>query len=214
MKQFKPTWLYIKQHNSTGLKYFGKTISADPLKYQGSGVVWTRHLKKHGNNVSTLWCHLFFDQQSLTEYAINFSKENNIVESSIWANLKIEDGLMGGSYGEVSRETRLKLSENSKKHKHTKETKEKLRLARLSQKDPRIGKKHTEETKKKIRQKRALQIITPESCQKRAEKMKGKIFSDERNLKISNALKGKPKSEEHKIKLSAAAKARRAGRIS
>lgn len=210
MKQFKPTWLYIKQHNGTGLKYFGKTVSVDPLKYQGSGIVWTRHLKKYGNDVSTLWCHLFFNQQSLTEYAIDFSTKNNIVESPTWANLKIEDGLMGGSYGEVSKETRLKISENSKKHRHTKETKEKLRAARLSQKDPRVGKKHTEETKEKIRQKRELQIITPESRRKQAEKMKGKTYSADRNLKISNALKGVPKSEEHKMKLSAAAKKWRA----
>ena len=27
--EFKPTWLYIKQHNTTGLKYFGKTTK-DP----------------------------------------------------------------------------------------------------------------------------------------------------------------------------------------
>ena len=25
MKQFKPTYLYVKTHNVTGLKYFGKT---------------------------------------------------------------------------------------------------------------------------------------------------------------------------------------------
>lgn len=34
---FVPPWLYIKQHNQTGLKYFGKTIRKDPKKYKGSG---------------------------------------------------------------------------------------------------------------------------------------------------------------------------------
>jgi hypothetical protein len=92
---FKPTYLYIKQHNDTGLKYFGKTTS-NPEKYKGSGLYWTAHLKSHGNNVSTIWYERFNDKESLTEYAIAFSKENNIVESTEWANLKPENGLDGG----------------------------------------------------------------------------------------------------------------------
>jgi hypothetical protein len=48
---FKPTWLYIKQHNLTKLKYFGKTINKDPVKYKGSGKHWTRHINKYGNDV-------------------------------------------------------------------------------------------------------------------------------------------------------------------
>lgn len=44
--------LYIKTHNITGLKYFGKTIK-NPLKYKGSGKYWKRHLAIHGNDVTT-----------------------------------------------------------------------------------------------------------------------------------------------------------------
>jgi len=95
MNIYKPTWLYIKQHNITGLKYFGKTTVSDPIKYKGSGIYWLRHLKKHGNNVSTIWSQLFTDQQELIEYALNFSKKNMIVESKNWANLKEENGLDG-----------------------------------------------------------------------------------------------------------------------
>jgi len=36
MQEFKPVWLYIKEHNVTKLKYFGKTTTADPIKYKGS----------------------------------------------------------------------------------------------------------------------------------------------------------------------------------
>lgn len=32
MTEFLPTYLYIKTHNQTGLKYFGKTTK-DPFKY-------------------------------------------------------------------------------------------------------------------------------------------------------------------------------------
>jgi hypothetical protein len=44
MKLFKPTTLYVKTHNITGLKYFGKTTN-DPFKYKGSGKYWLDHLK-------------------------------------------------------------------------------------------------------------------------------------------------------------------------
>jgi hypothetical protein len=93
---FKPTYLYIKQHTITGLKYFGKTIGKNPVKYLGSGTYWNRHLAKHGKTVVTLWYKLYTDKNELIEYALNFSKENNIVESVEWANLKPEDGLRGG----------------------------------------------------------------------------------------------------------------------
>ena len=93
---FQPTWLYIKQHNQTGLKYFGKT-TGNPLKYKGSGVHWIRHIKKHGNDVTTIWCQLFTEKELLVEYALTFSNENNIVESKEWANLIPESGLDGGA---------------------------------------------------------------------------------------------------------------------
>jgi len=93
MKEFCSTYLYIKQHNITGLKYFGKTINSNPIKYKGSGKWWTRHLQKYGNNVSTIWFQLFENQSELVTFATTFSKENNIVESNSWANPKPEDGL-------------------------------------------------------------------------------------------------------------------------
>lgn len=102
MKKFTPTWLIIKQHNITGLKYFCKTINKDPIKYKGSGTVWRRHLKIHGCNISTLWCQLFLSKEELQYYAINFSIENDIVNAKdsqgnkIWANLIIENGIDGG----------------------------------------------------------------------------------------------------------------------
>lgn len=111
MKEFCPTYLYIKQHNITGLKYFGKTINSNPIKYKGSGKWWTRHLQKYGNNVSTIWFQLFENQSELVTFATNFSKENNIVESNSWANLKPEDGLWGGGVKGI------KLKPRTEEHK-------------------------------------------------------------------------------------------------
>jgi hypothetical protein len=99
MKNITSTTLYVKQHNKTGLKYFGKTIQRDPEKYKGSGLYWEEHLKIHGNDISTVWTKTFDDKQQLTEFAIKFSEENNIVNSDEWANLKPENGLDGATPG-------------------------------------------------------------------------------------------------------------------
>lgn len=87
---FKPTYLYVKRHNVTGLQYFGKTTSVDPYKYKGSGVQWTRHLKVHGNDVTTTIIGLFDDEVKCFNAAVDFSIKHDIVKSKEWANLKLE----------------------------------------------------------------------------------------------------------------------------
>jgi len=105
MSIYQPTWLYVKQHNQTGLKYFGKTVS-DPFKYLGSGKYWRRHLEVHGADVSTIWAELYHDREVLVEFALRFSAENNIVLSDEWANLKPENGTDGGAmFGHIVKET-------------------------------------------------------------------------------------------------------------
>ena len=95
-----PTVLYIKQHSVTGLKYFGKTTQ-DPLKYKGSGKHWKLHIKKHGPEyVVNLWVsEPYTDADAITEFALTFSKDHNIVESKDWANQKPENGLDGALTG-------------------------------------------------------------------------------------------------------------------
>ena len=92
-----PTVLYIKQHSITKKKYFGKTTQ-DILKYNGSGKRWSRHIKKHGKeHVITLWVsEPYTDSITISEFALAFSRDNNIVESELWANMKPENGLDGG----------------------------------------------------------------------------------------------------------------------
>ena len=92
---FKPTYLYVKTHNITGLKYFGKTILDDVSKYKGSGVYWLRHIKKHGYDVTTEIFGYFEDEIICKIAAIQFSIDNDIVKSKKWANLK-EERLDGG----------------------------------------------------------------------------------------------------------------------
>jgi hypothetical protein len=63
MKKFYSTYLYIKTHNITGLKYFGKTTKKDPYSYIGSGEYWLSHLKIHGKNISTEIIGFFEDKE-------------------------------------------------------------------------------------------------------------------------------------------------------
>ncbi len=95
----KPTRLYIKQCPHCGLKYFGKTIVKDIENYSGSGLRWTRHLKKHGVEPVHLWNSDWYYDESITRFATKFSVINKIVESQDWANLAIENGIQGGDLG-------------------------------------------------------------------------------------------------------------------
>jgi hypothetical protein len=110
------THLYIKIHTKTGLKYFGKT-NRDPYSYYGSGKKWRYHINYHGKEyIKTLKVWSFEDLNECSNFAIKFSVKNNIVESQTWANLTIEDGLMGGKMHDWNNESR-KLISISRKNK-------------------------------------------------------------------------------------------------
>jgi hypothetical protein len=133
----KPTHLYIKQHKITKLKYFGKTTK-DPNKYLGSGKHWIRHIKKHGLEIDTIWHQLFTDEKEMIEYALKFSKDNNIVESPEWANLKEENGLDGGFDKGWWSEEQIEHFRKKAKERWANGfyDKEKLRLSRIGFKQP------------------------------------------------------------------------------
>lgn len=143
-------YLYIKQHSITGLKYFGKTVSKNPFKYNGSGKYWVRHITKHDKKyVKTIEIWGFDNQDLCTEFALKFSKENNIVESEQWANLKIEDGFQGGSdKGSMSEEgkTNISLANSGRKNPHlsnlnkSREGKKPNRRSYVGQGNPNYGK--------------------------------------------------------------------------
>ena len=115
---FQPTALYVKTHNVTGLKYFGKTTRLQKIhSYKGSGVHWVRHLKKHGPIYTTELLGIWQNQESLTKFSRKFSDENNIVKSLSWANMVLEEGLQGASNGETNvskrADVQAKMSINS-----------------------------------------------------------------------------------------------------
>lgn len=187
--------LYIKQHNVTGLKYFGRTYQ-NPFKYKGSGKHWKAHLKIHGNDVSTSHIWSFNDVQAAQKFAMAFSIENNIVDDSSWANL-IAENITGAVPG----------------RKVHPDTIEKIRAAN-------IGKKLSPEHIQKLRDrpgipwtaekraKMAARVLDPERYRKQGEARRGIPRSDETKARVSASKKGVKFSEEHKRKLSEAAKIR------
>jgi len=209
---FKPTWLYLKQHNLTGLLYFGKTIK-DPFAYPGSGIHWTSHLKKHGDNVTTIWTKLFTDKEELSHYALQYSHNNNIVESAAYANLMLENGLTGGDTG-ISQQGREQLRIKSSLHKHSLKTIQKIKEARARQKPTMLGKTHSEETKQKIRQYNLnkprtsplvkIKNLKPHNHSGELNPMFGKTHSIDTKEKISASLKGRVMSGEWKEKAATA----------
>ena len=160
-------YLYVKQHSKTKLKYFGKTVR-DPYSYNGSGLKWLRHIKKHGKEfVETLEEWAFSNQEECTEFALNYSKSSNIIESKEWANLKDEDGLMGWGIGNkhrlgkpLSEETKRRISQSHIGLNYLKGRKQTpVHVARRVDSRIKSGRhQHTEETKGKISEARGEAI--------------------------------------------------------
>jgi hypothetical protein len=163
-----PIYLYVKTHLKTGLKYLGKTTKSDPHLYPGSGRRWKLHLKKHGYDYDTEILKECQTEEELKFWGIYYSRLWNVVDDPRWANLTEETGTGG------------RTVEN---FKHSEETKERIRQAR-------IGKKLSLESKKKISDLRA-----GVSWGRHAEETKEKIQKSQ---------KGKRLTDEHKANLKAA----------
>lgn len=97
--------LYIAKHNQVNIKYFGKTTKYHTVEelqkyYHGSGVRWNSLLEVYGDDV-TMTIYGTYDISEVEEIALKFSNDNNIVESTEWTNLMVENGLSGGGcFGE------------------------------------------------------------------------------------------------------------------
>lgn len=154
--------LYIKTHNKTGLKYFGKTVQEGSRfnNYRGGGMYWKRHIEKHGYDVTTEIFGVFdIGDPKLVEVALQFSEENDIVNSKKWANLMFENGMDGGSKpGKITSE----------------ETKSKQSITHMGDKNPMFNREFSEEHKKKI-----------------GDGSRGRTWSEESKKKASVAKKGK-----------------------
>lgn len=171
-------YLYVKTHNKTGLKYLGQTSLSDPHKYQGSGKRWRVHIKKHGYDVTTDIIFETEDKEELKEQGIYYSNLWNVVESTEWANLMIEQGDGGDTSASPAYQEYLMNREPI-----------------IGEKNPFWGKTHTEETKALLAEKASEQwkgvFKSEEHKRKIAEANTGKVFTEERKKNISLACKGR-----------------------
>lgn len=162
IKDFKPTFLIIKQHSLTKLLYLHKTIQTNnPEKYLGSGSYWTKHINKHGReHVETLWYCLYTNPADLVEAAINMSILYDIVNSGLWANQMIEHGLGGATKGikrpQYWRDNISKTLTGRKQGPNSLEHNKKISESNK-------GKKASDDTRAKIKAKRASQIMKPKT---------------------------------------------------
>jgi hypothetical protein len=152
------TYLYIKQHAITGLKYLGKTVK-DPYKYNGSGTVWQRHIKKHGKeHIITTWVSKPYehDDPKLHNHALRLSRVFQVDISPRWANLIPENGI-GGFPTAVDASTFYeRRSVEMTGRKHNPETIEKLKAAQTPERrqhhsNALSGRKHKPETIEKLK---------------------------------------------------------------
>ena len=204
---FQRTYIYVKEHNETGLKYFGKTCKEDYHKYRGSGLHWTHHIKKHGYNVSTNLLGIFDNKEECIIYCLSFSKINNIVKCKKWANLIEENGCDGGVFGSTrSEETKQKMSHIQRGKKRSDETKHKMSISKFNMSAEtkqqisraHLGKKLSEETKHKM----SISKLNMSDETKHKMSISKLNMSDETKQKMSISRIGKKHSEETKQKIS------------
>lgn len=159
-------YLYVKTHNKTHLKYFGKTISSDYHSYKGSGKYWNIHCRKHGYDYTTELIAMYDNSchDEAKKFALDFSNKNNISKSKEWANLKEE--CLDGGFDHVNNENKKYYMEKARitnQNKSAEETKLiNKKKARKGEKNgmfgadrkgvnnPRYGAEVTQETRNKI----------------------------------------------------------------
>lgn len=180
----KPVHLYVKTHNVTGLKYFGRTIK-DPFKYKDSGLYWRRHIEKYGNDVTTEVVGTFIHEDELHSFAEKFSRDNDIVDSPLWANLITETGYAGIQGWSPDLERRSKMSENSKAMWSDPEFKAKMAISQ--------SKSWTAERKKNFTENLHKRWADPAARKARSEWAKTQV---EQNRKFSQSRKGATNSAE------------------
>lgn len=143
---FKPTKLMVRmiiRNNGKRIYYLHKTTRSDS-KYQGSGTTWKKYLKKY-RSILVWESDWYTDTEQLQRDAIKLSIEHNIVDSKMWVNEKIENGLDGALPGGTpwnknkphSEKTKAKMrkpknnTKNMGRYKRTTTTLNKMRKAKV-----------------------------------------------------------------------------------
>lgn len=160
------------------------TRRKDPFKYKGSGKYWKDHCRKHGwKYVQTLEIYGFDDPVLCSDFAENFSRINNIIESKEWANLKLENGSDGNPIGyKWSEEAKEKASISAKGKSKSEDTKIKMRAYQRNMPDLH---------KRNISLGLMGHIVTEKTKQKQSLWQKGKNYEEKYGKEKSDKIKEK-----------------------
>ena len=160
-------YIYIVEESVSGEFYIGSRScnceSYEDVNYMGSMVVW----KPNRNNLKkTILNDTYKTREEAIEAEIKLIKQN--INNPLNKNYNIP-GLGFHNTG--------RIFDNS--------VREKMRNARLGNKNPNFGKKHSEETKEKIRQK-AIGRKASEECRKKLceKRIKKSVIQFDKNLKF------------------------------
>jgi hypothetical protein len=180
-------YLYIKQHNQTGLKYLGKTTQ-NPYLYKGSGKRWINHIKKHGYDVTTEIVGEYETIEELREVAKQLSEKFDITNSIHWANLRPEEGDGGDTSSYIDYELIAK-KKRGKTYEEMYSTEEAVRLKRLRGETTR--KARAGKTWEDIFGKEQAEIMRRDASKRTTERNLTRTYTPEHGEKISKAKTGK-----------------------
>jgi len=210
-------YVYITTNLINGKQYVGDH-STDNLNdtYLGSGNYLKKSIKKHGKEKFEREILEFFDtkQEAFDAQEKWINEHNTILPNGYNLSPTGGHGTFGGN---MSEETKRKISEGNRGKKVSKETKEKMskslkgrvksleerkniRQSKLGKKNPMFGKNLTEETKKKMSKSHKGQVpwnknikLSKETKEKMSNSGKIKIFTEDHKKKISLSYKEREK---------------------
>ena len=165
-------YLLLKTHNKTGLKYLCQTKKKDPIKYQGSGERWIRHLNKHGYDFSTKILGKFKKKKELVKLGEKYSKKWNVKKDRNFANLIDETGDGGDTSKFIDYKNMKPMPTGLWKRPDLK----KYNLTRIN---PNKDKKLSYHTRKKMSKAQTGRVITTEHRKNISKGRKGLKLSAE-----------------------------------
>jgi hypothetical protein len=184
--------LYVKVHRKTGLRYLGQT-KKNPNKYLGSGVDWSSHLEKFGDDIDTEILLKTTDWEELKYWGRYYSKLWRVVTSmddfgnKIWAN-KIPETGGGGNHTEQRKELFRQQQLGRKKATRTDTHKQNLSKSLKGIPKPR-SKKHQEAWNESAKQNWSTNIKRKEQISALGKASRGRKHSQETLDKKSQAMK-------------------------
>jgi len=136
----KYIFLLLKQHNITKKYYLCKRVTSNiksVFSYKGSGKLWTRHLQKHGTDISTCILFIAKDITKFKEEANFYNKIWSVGNNKNFLNLRPEEGDGGDTwtYSKNVSTRKSKLSKTMKAFNKTDSGKEiRKRVGRITSK--------------------------------------------------------------------------------